>query len=395
MNRFLMCRLFALLAITAIFSACSERLSGPAESSQSVAERGYDDTYIVAFAGDAGGTLQTTDDYSLLMAKQILQTYKISNESITQVYNYVLKGFAVKLTPTQYDLLLKDSRVKSIEPDKLVTLPDEPVTIDDPGKQQKTLAQTVPWGVGVVHYYTYTGTNQAWIVDTGIDLDHSDLNVNMAKCTSFVKRELTADDQNGHGTHCAGIIAAKNNTYGVVGVAAGASVVGVKVLNKNGSGLVTDIVKGLDYVKSKAAQGDVCNLSLGGGPSPSLDYAVASLANSGVLVSVAAGNSKAFAGFYSPARVENTNVYTISAHDANDYFAYFSNYGNPPVDWCAPGVTIYSTYKGNRYATMSGTSMSAPHVAGILLYGKDAIGSRGYVKNDLDNNPDKLAELVK
>ena len=97
---------------------------------------------------------------------------------------------------------------------------------------------------------------------------------------------------------------------------------------------------------------------------------------------MAAGNESDDANSHSPARVNGDYIYTISAMDINDNWAYFSNYGNPPVDFCEPGVSVYSTYKGGAYATMSGTSMAAPHMAGILVWGLPATG--GYVNSDPD-----------
>ena len=114
-------------------------------------------------------------------------------------------------------------------------------------------------------------------------------------------------------------------------------------------------------------------------------------AANGIKFVLAAGNSGANADNYSPASANGPNVYTISAmSSSNDNWASFSNYG-PSVDYCGPGVSVYSTYKNNGYATMSGTSMAAPHVAGVLLMGN--ISTSGYVNNDPDNNADPIAHL--
>jgi subtilisin family serine protease len=115
------------------------------------------------------------------------------------------------------------------------------------------------------------------------------------------------------------------------------------------------------------------------------------LGNKGFLVVLAAGNSRIDAKNFSPARANGRNIYTVSAHDINDNFASFSNFGNPPIDYCAPGVSVYSTYKNGSYATMSGTSMAAPHVAGILLANNKVVFIRGTVKSDPDYVPDRLA----
>ena len=114
--------------------------------------------------------------------------------------------------------------------------------------------QSIPYGIASVGYADYTGTHLAWIIDTGIDYDHPDLNVNTTLAKTFVNKTYTADDDNGHGTHCAGIVAAKNNDIGVVGVAANAFVVPVKVLDKTGKGACSIIIAGVDYVAQTQPQ---------------------------------------------------------------------------------------------------------------------------------------------
>ena len=202
---------------------------------------------------------------------------------------------------------------------------------------------------------------------------------------------IPPEDDNGHGSHCAGIVAAKDDTIGVIGVAAGAEVVPVKVLDRRGFGPWSVIIAGIDYVASTAVPGDVANLSLGGSIYEPVDLAVINLGDAGIYVSLAAGNSRKDANNYSPARVNGENIYTVSACDKYDVWAYFSNYGNPPIDFCAPGVYVYSTYKNGGYATMSGTSMSAPHVSGLLLITNGNVSYDGYVINDPDGNPDPIA----
>lgn len=253
-------------------------------------------------------------------------------------------------------------------------------------------AETTPPGITRVGGgAAYTGTNKAWVIDTGIDYTHPDLNVDKDLARTFVTRTTSANDDNGHGTHCAGIIGAIDNEIGVVGVAANAALVPVKVLDKRGSGAYSTIISGLDYVYSKAVAGDVVNMSLGGGAYDPIDAAVIKLLEKGVFVALAAGNESDDANNHSPARVEGDNIYTVSAMDNKDVWAYFSNFGNPPIDYCAPGVSIYSTYKGGGYATLSGTSMAAPHVCGLLLLTNGNLSSDGTVKNDPDGNPDPIA----
>jgi len=161
----------------------------------------------------------------------------------------------------------------------------------------------------------------------------------------------------------------------------------VRVLDRQARGTVSGVIAGVNYVAANGDKNDVANLSLGGGISPTLDEAVLE-ASQKVYFVLASGNKADDADNYSPGRVDGPNVYTISAMDRNDNWAYFSNYGIH-VDYCAPGVGIYSTYKNGKFAILSGTSMAAPHVAGILLLGD--IKTDGFVKNDPDENPDPIA----
>ncbi|MCS7012894.1 MAG: S8 family serine peptidase [Chloroherpetonaceae bacterium] len=323
--------------------------------------------------------------------------YGIDRSKIERTYSYALQGFAAELTEAQVEALRKDPRVAYVEPDQEVTLS---YTVDDEPKEQAELMnQTTPWGITRVGGAVNAAglSRWAWVVDSGIQLDHPDLTVNTTFARTFVNEPGGADDRNGHGTHVAGTIAARNNTIGVVGVAAGATVVPVKVFGASGSSSNSIIISGIDYVTANAVAGDVCNMSLGGGASTAVDDAVRRCAARGIRCAVAAGNSSANANNYSPARVNGTNIWTVSAHDVNDRFASFSNYGNPPIDWCAPGVNVNSTWIGSGYRSISGTSMATPHVAGILLVNNGVINERNningtrYVIGDPDSSPDRLA----
>ena len=137
-----------------------------------------------------------------------------------------------------------------------------------------------------------------------------------------------------------------------------------------------------------ARPGDVANMSLGGGVSTALDTAVVNAAGSGVRFALAAGNESDNANNHSPARANGPNVYTVSAFAVGDIWASYSNFGNPPIDYAEPGSSIKSTWLNGGYATISGTSMATPHLAGLLLAG--AVRSGGVVSGDPDGNPDVI-----
>jgi subtilisin family serine protease len=241
-----------------------------------------------------------------------------------------------------------------------------------------------------VGYGNGIGKN-AWIIDTGIDFDHPDLNVNVTRSKSFITGK-DAKDENGHGTHVAGIIGGKNNTIGVLGVASGANLISLRVLDADGEGALSGVIQALAWVSSNGSAGDVVNMSLGEDvSSPALNQQVQATAAKGIFIAIAAGNDHEAANKYSPGNTNGTNIYTVSAVDSLDNFASFSNYGNDVVDYAAPGVRILSTYYEGRYAYMSGTSMAAPHLAGLLLLRGRNITSSGSAINDPDGSPDPIA----
>ncbi|MGB8491412.1 MAG: S8 family serine peptidase [Bacteroidales bacterium] len=314
--------------------------------------------------------------------KKILSVSEISVREPLYVYTASIEGFTLKLSDSEAELLTRNEAVASVSQDRVITLA-KPAP-----KPAPETPQQIPWGITRVGGATKSQGKVAWIIDTGIDLDHPDLIVGAG--ATFVPRTSSADDDNGHGTHCAGIIAAVDNSIGVVGVAAGATVIPIKVLDKRGSGTISGVIAGVDYVADHGSEGDAVNMSLGGGISTDLDKAVTAMGGKGLLVALAAGNESDDANNHSPARVEADNIWTVSAFDSKDVFAYFSNYGNPPIDFSAPGVSIYSTYKGGQYATMSGTSMAAPHMCGVLLVTGGNPKDDGTVTGDPDGEPDLI-----
>jgi len=321
------------------------------------------------------------------VAQPVLEQYRIAPTSVQQYYGSALQGFAAQLTAEQLTALRQDERVAYVEQDQVIS-----VGTPQPKAEVEPEAQTTPYGVTRVGSASGEGLT-AWVIDTGIDLDHPDLTVDQARSRSFVSGVSSADDGNGHGTHVAGTIAANDNGIGVVGVAAGATVVAVRVLGSNGSGTNAGVIAGVDYVGANASAGEVANMSLGGGVSAALDQAVTNAANRGILFALAAGNSSTNATNSSPARTNGDNIFTISAMNSSDSWASFSNFGNPPVDYCMPGASVRSTYRGGGYSTLSGTSMAAPHMAGVLLLRGTNFGTSGSVRNDPDGNADPIASL--
>ncbi|OGJ55793.1 hypothetical protein A3D88_02180 [Candidatus Peribacteria bacterium RIFCSPHIGHO2_02_FULL_52_16] len=310
----------------------------------------------------------------------------------TQLQFTSIKGFAGKLSDATVLALRNDPDVALVEPDRVVY-----------AFSHTSPPQTLPTGIdridadvsptAMINGVDERVNADIAIIDTGVQKSHPDLNV--FKQVRFT-RELSSDDRNGHGTHVAGTAAAKDNTVGVVGVAPGARIWSVKVLDRNGSGLLSDVVAGIDYVTANAASIEVANMSLGCEcVSAAMDLAISRAVAAGVTVVVAAGNSAKDAATFSPAN--HPDVLAVSAiadfnglpgggapatcrSDVDDSFANFSNFG-AVVDIAAPGVCIRSTWKGSSYATISGTSMASPHAAGaaalyIAVSGKptDAAG---------------------
>ena len=310
---------------------------------------------------------------------------------LTHVYTTALKGFAAKMPgDAAARITAQNPNIAYFEPDAIAFAFPKPPWAGGGGDEEDTTCSTqiTPWGITRVGGPLPSTASKAWVIDTGIDLDHPDLNVNVGLSANFVWRgKNSPDDGNGHGTHVAGTIGAIDDLCDVVGVAAGATVVAVRVLGNSGSGSYSGVIAGVDYVAANASDGDVANMSLGGPYSQALNDAVEyAAAMKGVLFALAAGNSSDNTNDYSPASAEGSNIYTVSAIDSSDSFAWFSNYGIPPVDCAAPGVDVLSTKRGGGTTTYSGTSMAAPHVAGLLLlpFGTP-LGSDGSAYNDVDN----------
>lgn len=374
-------------------AACSDQpTSVPSPDGPNFARSANAPIYLVTFTEDVTDVPGT--------AQELART---GGFALRHVRQHAARGFSAVVPDRFLPILRQDPRVALVERDGPVSLifpirPNAPPWCDtdpsDPrcgGGGGGSTGQTTPWGVTRVGGAGDGSGHTAWIIDTGIDLDHPDLNTGRDCHANFVTRGRNSPkDGHGHGTHVAGTVAAIDNDIDVVGVAANAWVCAVRVLDNGGSGTWEWVVNGVDYVAANGANGDVANMSLGGsGSNATLEQAVRDAAGAGIAFAIAAGNDGDFAGNHTPARVEHNNVYTISATDSQDCMPSWSNWGNPPVDYAAPGVSILSTKKGGGTTTMSGTSMATPHVTGILLLGN--VTTDGFACNDPDGNPDPIA----
>ncbi|MPZ24764.1 MAG: S8 family serine peptidase, partial [Dehalococcoidia bacterium] len=255
-----------------------------------------------------------------------------------------------------------------------------------------TLVNAIDWGVdqinaervwgGAENAVNVTGNAGAGtkvaVIDTGFDSDHPDLEVNIAGGRNFVANpdNNNYEDDNGHGTHVAGTIAAADNGIGLVGVAPEASLYGLKVLNAQGSGSFGDIVKAIEWATGLGGgtKADIINMSLGcfgaGCNDPALKAAVDNAYAAGVLVVVAAGNNGPGANTVGYPAMYDSAI-AVAATNSSNAVASFSSRGSQ-VELAAPGVSIRSTYPNNSYATLNGTSMATPHVAGLAALVKAA-----------------------
>ncbi|MDF2158493.1 S8 family serine peptidase [Algoriphagus sp. CAU 1675] len=349
------------------------------------------DQYIVVFHENRL-SFRKTEDYALdqeAMRKEVsafFRKHQLAEENILRVYSLSLSAFVAKIDSDKIQSLRLDPKVKFIEQDRkgLLGRPeDRPPFQEEVAETPST--QVVPWGIkrvgGPVHY---SGYNSVFVVDTGIDLDHPDLNVNTQKGFDAYhekKRDWNMDDEHGHGTHVAGIIGALDNSFGVVGVAAGVPVVPVKVFfGPWAEYTYSGLIAGIEHIGVRGIPGDVANLSFGDfDDSRALDEAVLRVSEKRrIYMAIASGNSRLPADSFSPARVNGPYTITVSAIDSRNRLAWFSHYG-PPIKYAAPGVSVLSTWKDNRYRTETGTSMAAPHVAGLRVLGDIAVG--GYALN--------------
>ena len=315
--------------------------------------------YIVVLDRDAAapqGAAASTD----LNDRDIADLMPDWAGTVTRRFNHALNGFAAQMTEQQADQLSDDPRVAFVEEDSvveaLVTQSNPPWGLDRIGQRDLPL--------NAAYSYTTTGAGvNAYIIDTGIRLSHSQFLSNGVRRANFgfdaVNDGQRGNDCNGHGTHVSGTVG--GNTFGV---AKAVTLWAVRVLSCNGSGTTSGVIAGVDWVTAHHRSPAVANMSLGGGASTALDTAVRNSIVSGVTYAIAAGNSNVNAANQSPARV--SEAITVGATTISDARSSFSNFGSV-VDIFAPGSSILSAWNTSDTATntISGTSMATPHVAGV------------------------------
>lgn len=332
----------------------------------------------------------------------------IDEKTVLFEYADAIAGFSAKLTEQERARLEADPEIKGVYPDFEINIgPSNLKTNQDQMyiENQADLGCSINAAGGSVD-----GSNKntwIWVLDTGVDPSHPDLNVlsfsfktrtgesvrgrPLSFGRSFVQGENITTDLNGHGTHVAGIAAAKDNGIGVVGVSAGATVIPIKVFGESGSGSFSAVVAGLDHVARHNIANDVVNMSLGAyginnceNFYPALNDAISNLTATGTYVVMAAGNDSGNANTQLPGCINGDKVFTVGAMDCDQSCAGYSNWGSS-VDWAAVGSNVTSTYPGGLYATGSGTSQAAPVVAGIIHARGGAPVSGGTVGCDGNN----------
>ncbi|KAF5387942.1 hypothetical protein D9615_000786 [Tricholomella constricta] len=331
---------------------------------------------------------ETTGRYIVKLKDGVSKASVLGSAKLTKASHdwTIFNGFASELSPEALDALRANPNVEYIEED---------------GIMSTFITQTnAPWGLSrlsstsrlanqdssaLTFSYTYDSSAGAgvdiYVVDTGVLTTHTQFGGRARWGATF--GPYASADGNGHGTHVAGTAAGSQ-----FGVAKAASIIAVKVLSDGGSGSVSDIVSGLNFVANSAASSgrpSIVSMSLGGGVSSSMDNAVLSLTNSGIHVAVAAGNSNTDASTTSPARAPS--AVTVGASTIADARASFSNFGSV-VDLFAPGQNVISAWIGSNTATniISGTSMATPHISGLIAY---LIAQRG------NTSPAAMSTLLK
>ncbi len=315
--------------------------------------RNIPNNYIVVLDQDATGAAA---DPAIAAADADDLILRTASGRVRHVYAHALHGFSAEMTEADALELSADPRVLFVEEDSVMEI--------------VTTQTNATWGLDRIDQaarplngtYTYTSTGNgvnAYIIDTGIRITHTQFGGRASVAFDAVGDGRNGIDCNGHGTHVSGTVG--GSTYGV---AKSVRLFAVRVLSCSGSGSTSGVIAGVDWVTGHHVSPAVANMSLGGGPSTSLDTAVRNSIASGVTYAIAAGNSNANASGFSPARV--SEAITVGSSTSNDARSSFSNFGSV-VDIFAPGSSITSAWSTSNTATntISGTSMATPHVAGV------------------------------
>lgn len=259
-------------------------------------------------------------------------------------------------------LLVRAGEVRWVEDDLIIPIVCACLAPPKPKPRQ----QRVPWGVEKI------GAPEVWnratgkgvrvaVLDTGIDTAHPDLKDNVRGAFDTIKETPDVIDDNGHGTHVAGIIAALDNEFGVVGVSPDVDIYAAKAFDSRGQGRTSDIIQAIEWCVEQDV--NIINMSFGTRDSTkALELAIDKAAKAGILMIAAAGNEGAKDSVLYPAR--DPNVIGVAASTPDDRIASFSSSGRE-VDVTGPGEGVYSTYNRSGYKSLSGTSMSCPHVSGV------------------------------
>ncbi|QGX40047.1 S8 family peptidase [Permianibacter aggregans] len=339
----------ALLALS-ITAACASLPLHAAEIRGASAKNVIPGQYIVKFREDriqAAGLLANASTMAMDMNRRY-------GARVEHTINHVFKGAVMVMDLAAAQRLANDPDVEYVEADQVMSII---ATQNNPTWGLDRIDQT---NLPLSGTYTYPGSSgvHAYIVDTGIRASHNEFSGRMGNGYDAIGDGNGTNDCQGHGTHVAGTVG--GTTYGV---AKNVTLHAVRVLGCNGSGSNSGVIAGMDWVAANAIKPAVANMSLGGGASQATDDAVARMTNAGITVVVAAGNDNSNACNYSPARAPS--AITVGSTTSSDARSSFSNYGSC-VDIYAPGSSILSAgiSSNTATATLSGTSMASPHVAG-------------------------------
>jgi subtilisin family serine protease len=366
----------------------------------------YDDSiegqYIVIYHPFASDEQQKK--HESVLGQNVFANYNITKDFM---------GYAAYMTKDEVELIRDDPIVSEVHIDTHVYLFGKQQTCDTTQNNARSwgICRLSLWGaIGSNPLTTYRYNSgdsgqgvEVHVIDTGIKLTHQEFQGGRAVWgANFV--DSIRDDNNGHGTHCAGTVGGAT-----VGVARNCRIVAVRVLNGQGSGTNSGVINGINWVAANARKPAVASMSLGGGLNTAMNNAVAALVSSGITTAVAAGNDNANACNYSPASTPSALTVGSTSTDAsnNDIRSSFSNYGNC-VDIFAPGSNIYSAgiTSNTAYSTLSGTSMACPHVAGLaavmlhrqptlspasLKAAMKADGNQGRITNPGTGSPNQIA----